>query len=102
MATGSNGQVTTSTTDENGQYRLSVAPGTYTVAPEGDTFVPASRKVTVTGFTSNVDFTQEPAGVVTLGLEELSVGAPPNRMGLRTPPGPQGAAPPPAFPGEKP
>lgn len=97
MATGSNGQVTTSTTDENGQYRLSVAPGTYTVAPEGDTFVPASRKVTVTGFTSNVDFTQEPAGVVTLGLEELSFGVATYTIGIRSSTGPHGAATLPGF-----
>ncbi len=85
QATGSNGQVTTATTDGNGQYKLSVAPGTYTVAPEGSSFVPASRKVTVTGFTSNVDFTQEPAGVVTLGLEKLSFGVATYTIGIAPP-----------------
>lgn len=96
-ATGSNGQVTTATTGANGQYNLSLSPGTYTVAPEGRTFSPASRRVTLTGFTSNVDFDDEPVGIVTLGLEELSFGVASYTVGI--PPGLNGPRPGPPEPG---
>ena len=82
QATGSNGQVTSAMTGANGQYNLSLVPGTYTVGPVGRTFMPASRKVTLTGFTSNVDFDDEPVGMVTLGAAGLSFGVATYSLGL--------------------
>ena len=82
QATASNGQTTTATTDGNGQYKLSLPPATYTVTPLGHNFKPVSRQVTLTGFTSNVDFADEPIGVVTLGLEELSFGVATAQVGI--------------------
>ena len=81
-ATRSTGQQVTAKTDATGNYKLSVSPGTYTVAPEGINPRPASKQVSLTTSVSGVDFSDEPIGLVTLGAGELSFGVASAQIGI--------------------